>query len=360
MYKRQGYDKPGTPLKPVNGNLRTWKFEAKNVHDFAWAADPDYEHISARQGNTDFHVVYKPKAAADSTSWKAIAETAVKILPFMNRNFGEYAYPQYSFIHGGDGGMEYPMCTMLVSASVGTAIHEFVHSWYQGMLGTNESLYAWMDEGFTSYAQDLVDEFLSGRPSFEGVRLALQKNPDNARLKFFNDVLPQRNIDGFSGYYGLQQSGYEEPLSTHADYFSTNYAYANAAYAKGAVFLSQIGYIIGEEALKKTMLEYYRLWRFKHPNAVDFLRVAETTSDMQLLWFRDFFVNTVKTIDYGIDSIWQDEKNTNILLRRVGHIPMPIDVNISYSDGSKEVINIPTNLTSVSYTHLTLPTICSV
>jgi hypothetical protein len=162
-----GYDKPGTDLKPISNAKRTWHFVGNNIHDFVWAADPDYKHIVRKVTNgPDIHVIYndKPADTRDDSAWTVIADAAVKVLPFIEKNFGKYPYPQYSFIHGGDGGMEYPMATLIVSPSLGTAFHEWMHSWYQMMLGTNESLYAWMDEGFTSYAEDLVMSFYTGKP----------------------------------------------------------------------------------------------------------------------------------------------------------------------------------------------------
>ena len=86
--------------------------------------------------------------------------------PYMAKTFGPYPYKNYSFIQGGDGGMEYPMATLNKSASIGTAIHEWMHSWYQGMLGTNEFLYPWMDEGFTNYACERIIEFLEANKVF--------------------------------------------------------------------------------------------------------------------------------------------------------------------------------------------------
>ena len=87
-------------------------------------------------------------------------------------------------------------------------------------------------------------------------------------------------------------------MTTHADHFNTNFAYSNAAYSKGAVFLSQLGYITGEETRNKILLEYYKQWRFKHPNSNDFLRVAEKTSGLQLDWYKEYFDNGTKKIDY--------------------------------------------------------------
>ncbi|MEP7259100.1 MAG: M1 family peptidase, partial [Flavitalea sp.] len=114
-----------------------------------------------------------------------------------------------------------------------------------------------------------------------------------------------------------------------------------AAYSKGCVFLSQLGYIVGNETLGKIMLEYYRQWHNKHPNANDFIKVASTVSNMQLDWYQEYWVNGTKTIDYGIDSLWEEGGKSKIRIKRIGQIPMPIDVMIHYKDGSKELAYIP-------------------
>jgi aminopeptidase N len=147
--------------------------------------------------------------------------------------------------------------------------------------------------------------------------------------------------DNYGGYYSLVKSGREEPMTTHADHFNTNLAYGAAVYSKGCVFLSQLGYIAGEENLKKIMLEYYRLWRFKHPNVNDFIRVAEKVSDMKLDWYREYWISSTKTINYSIDSLWEEGGKTRIRLRRNGMIPMPIDFQLTFKDGSKELHYIP-------------------
>jgi len=101
------------------------------------------------------------------SQWDSVLELASKALPFIDKHYGEYPYKQYSFIQGGDGGMEYPMATLLKGAGEGVVLHEWMHSWYQMILGTNESLYPWMDEGFTSFAESNVQNFIhDNRDSF--------------------------------------------------------------------------------------------------------------------------------------------------------------------------------------------------
>jgi hypothetical protein len=336
-----GYEEPGAKLMRPPGKTLTWKFMAPNVHDFVWAADPDFIHIKKNIGIV-LHAFYKispthlgaqfdamsPRAKgmygnskqafidAYRKEWEGVLDLAEKAMPFMEETFGSYPYKQYSFIQGGDGGMEYPMATLLKGAGESVVIHEWMHSWYQGMLGTNESLYAWMDEGFTSYAENRVIAWLHQDKGFA-------------------------QQDSYDGYYALAKSGVEEPLSTHADQFESRFGYSVSSYSKGAVFMEQLGYIIGANNRDKVLKEYYRKWRFRHPELNDLMRIAENISGMQLDWYRSYWVNTTKTIDYGIDSLWQEGKNIRIRLKNTGRMPMPIDLMLTFKDGSRHLAYIP-------------------
>jgi hypothetical protein len=107
------------------------------------------------------------------------------------------------------------------------------------------------------------------------------------------------------------------------------------------MFLEQLGYITGEDVRDRILREYYRLWRFKHPNANDFMVVAQKVSGMQLDWYKEYWINTTKTIDYAIDSLWEDNGKSDIRLRMIGNMPMPIEVVVTYKDNSKEMAYIP-------------------
>ncbi len=342
-----GYDRPRTPLRSIASAKRTWHFVGKNIHDFVWAADPDFEHLVRKVPNGPaLHVLYNYKKdnPANDSAWNKVADAAQKMLPFIEKHFGKYPYPQYSFIQGGDGGMEYPMATLISGPSLGTVFHEWMHSWYQMMLGTNESLYAWMDEGFTSYAEDLVSAQYYGRPSIDEYKDALKKNPDNENLQKLITSLPDNHAGAYASYFALAKSGLEEPMTTHADHYNTNFAYSTDAYSKGETFVEQLGYIVGAPVRDQILLEYYNVWKFKHPNANDFMRIAEKVSGQQLDWYKMYWVNTTKTIDYGIDSLWEENGATKIRLKRIGKMPMPIDVSIQTKDGSMEQHIIPLDL----------------
>ncbi len=366
-----GYETAGTKVIRPAGNSLTWIFSAPNVHDFVWAADTGYTHISktVRDGLV-LHAFYKivPElltrqfngfsarqkqqyennaevfVATYANEWETILDKAAKVLPFIDKTFGKYPYRQYSFIQGGDGGMEYPMATLLKGAGTDNFFHEWMHSWYQMMLGTNESEYAWMDEGFTSYAEELVSGVYYNRSTLNLFKAILKQNPGDKNLAEAVNIVPENHCDAYIAYFKLVKSGLEEPMTTHADHFNTNYAYKTASYLKGEVFMEQLGYIIGADMRDKVLLEYYNQWRFKHPNVNDFIQVAEKQSGIKLDWYREYFVNTTKTIDYGIDSLWEEGGKTKIRIINRGKMPMPIDLQLTFKDGTKELHYVPMNL----------------
>jgi hypothetical protein len=326
--------------------IKSWNFKGSNIHDFVWAADNKFKHLSkeVRKGLT-LHVYYKDKDARADSAWANVLWAAEKMLPYMEKKFGAYPYPQYSFIQGGDGGMEYAMATLLKGPGLGTVFHEWMHSWYQHILGTNESLFPWMDEGFTSYAEEAVSyEYnLTYGPNspYISAREKAQMIAGNEKAK---TQLPAVQYANYMGYLGLAKSGLEEPMSTHSDHYNTNYAYSSAAYSKGGTFLGFLGYIVGEEKRDEILINYYNTWKFKHPNANDFIRVAEKTSGLQLEWLKEYWVNSTKTIDYGLNDIQATPSGAILSVQRIGKMPAPIEVLVTYKDGTAELHYIPLDL----------------
>ena len=309
-------------VKKPKGDKLTWHFFAPKVHDFTWAADPDYIHDTrvAKDG-TVLHFIYKNNPAIKE-NWTNLQPKTEELLLFFNENIGPYPWDQYTVIQGGDGGMEYAMLTLITGerafgSLVGVTSHELAHAWFQHLMATNESKHEWMDEGFTSYISTLAMDNVMGtnkEKPFEG---------------------------NYKGYERLAKSGVEEPLSTHADRYKLNFAYGVAAYTKGSIFLSQLGYIIGRENLDKTLKRYYHDWKFKHPTPNDFIRVAEKVSGAELDWYLMDWAQTTNTIDYGIKEVTESNGKTTIILERIGNMPMPIDLKVNYADGTEETVYIP-------------------
>lgn len=341
-----GFEAPGVKVPAATGSTLTWNFTGSNIHDFVWAADPTYKHLSKKTATgVMLNVFYKPVDAKADSSWYNVLWAAEKALPFMEKKFGKYPYPQYSFIQGGDGGMEYAMATLLKSSGLGTVFHEWMHSWYQHIMGTNESLFPWMDEGFTDYATGEVSDYYYTNWASQSPYTNDATKATIARMNEANKTkLPLHQSGSYEGYFGLVRSGLEEPLSTHADHYNTNLAYGAASYSKGATFMGQLGYIIGDSVRDKVLLNYYDQWHFKHPNANDFIRVAEKTSGLALQWYKEYWVNSTKTIDYAVGDISTKDDKTFINIKRVGKMPMPIEVLLTFKDGSKELHYIPLDL----------------
>tara|TARA_Y100001958_G_C21244617_1_gene573893 strand:- start:3200 stop:5011 length:1812 start_codon:yes stop_codon:yes gene_type:complete len=312
-------------------NNYIWNFKAKNVHDFVWAADPDYVHdiLKVDSENLELHFYYLETNDDMVKNWKRLQQDASKAFKFMNKIFGKYPYTKYSIIQGGDGGMEYPMATLITGersypSLLSVTIHEALHSWYQMLLGTNESYLAWMDEGFTSFAQNITQIYL------------------------FNDIYKLDLVNplrrSYERYYNFIKTGLEEPLSTHSDHFSTNQAYGVGSYTKGAIFLMQLGYIIGENILFKALKRYYNEWKFKHPDEYDFIRIIEKESGMELDWYIDYWIKTTHTIDYSLEIKEENENEILVSVNRIGKMPMPIEIEVVYEDSSKKIFYIPLSI----------------
>ena len=307
-------------IKKIKGDKLTWHFLAPNVHDFTWAADPNYAHDTMQVPDGPLlHFFYKNTMSKENLdNWKNVQAKTVELMQYYSSNVGLYPYNQYSVIQGGDGGMEYAMCTLITgegsfNSLFGVIAHEMAHTWFQFLLASNESKHEWMDEGFTSYISDWAENDI------------LNKNLEN----------PAKGA--YRAYVYLAKSGKEQPLTTHADRYAYNQAYGISAYSKGEVFLAQLGYIIGAENLKATIKKYFEDFKFTHPKPLDIIRTAEKVSGLELDWYLIDFGQTTNTIDYSVKAV-QDNK---ITLERIGLMPMPIDLTVTYTDGGTENYYIP-------------------
>lgn len=317
-------EKPKTSKKRI-----TWKFKAERVHDFAWAADPDYTHtVKMTDTGVEMHFFYQKNEKTAGT-WARLPEVMNEVFAYQNKMNGPYPYGKYSFIQGGDGGMEYPMATLITGersfrSLVGVSVHELLHSWYQGVLGTDESRYPWMDEGFTTYFSTFTMNHL------KKVGLLPEHKPSDNPYK-----------SSIQGYVRFVKTGLEEPMSTLADFFNTNSAYGVSSYVKGGVFLHGLKYMMGEEKFYDGMIKYFHTWKFKHPQPYDFIEIMKQESGLELNWYLNNMMNTLKVQEYGIDTLVMRDGKTILKLVNNGTFPMPVDMVVELKNGTEHFYTIP-------------------
>lgn len=329
-----GYESEGMDVKQQDGEKLQWHFRSENVHDFMWAADPDFTQITAQVPDGPLlRFFYQTDPVAENISeerstelekyWNHLPWYTVKAFEYMNKEIGPYPYNEYTVIQGGDGGMEYTMGTLITGnrsfkSLVGVTVHELIHAWFEGVLANNEVYDAWMDEGFTSYYTQFVTE----------------------------EIFNRNEEDPFSSQYARYRQiatapGLEEPMHIHSDHYDTNIAYSSASYTKGSIFLHQLGYVVGKDVLDRSMRRFYDTWKFKHPDGMDFLRIVEIESGMVLDWYYEYWITTTKKIDYSIESVKADGESTLITLKRKGLMPMPAEVEVTGSDNNSTIYYLP-------------------
>ena len=315
------YAPPGVAISRPAGSKLHWHFKARNVHDIAWSADPDYVHITRQVPGGPLLRFFYQDQPEEIAAWKTLPEMMERSFLFMNEHFGRYPYPEFSFAQGGDGGMEYPMLTLITGKRnpVGVSVHESVHSWFYGVLASNESRFGWMDEGFTEYASSLVMRHLMGG---EG----------------------DPHADAYKSYFQLAASPAHEPMSIHADHFATNYGYSATAYSKGEIFLRQLEAVIGERTVKKAMLDYFETCKFKHPEPIDLERVMEKAGGMELDWYFNEWINSTRTLDMAVDTVFARGDSVVIVLERRGGMIMPVDVEVAFAKRDATIYHVPLSL----------------
>jgi len=337
----------------AESTLVTWKFHAENVRDFAWSANEHYiwdvihwtPNLYAKPIRIQT-LYFKDK----SDFWKEAAKFTQHAISFFSNHFGMYAYPNCFVVEGVvGGGMEYPGITFIghygdeVSHSLfGVITHEVAHNWYPMMVGTNETAYGFMDEGFVTFMTILATENFYGRYN----NVYEWKSWFSKFLCFPNDNEREATQ---RGSLELQKSGFEEPISTHMYRFEHGQAGASI-YSKTGSVLLMLQYVLGDSAFEYAMKEYFKRWQFKHPYPEDFYAVMqEAGGQKDLRWFFDEWFNKTVTCDYGLNKMKYDtisinnEKiyRTKIEVYRNKPAVMPVDVAIEMADGSIKTVWLP-------------------
>ena len=305
---------------------RTWRFRARNVHDVAWAAAPDFRWDAASWNGILAQAYYEfPKAG---TAWEHAAEQTQWTIRQYSELFLPFPYPQATSVAGPVGGMEYPMFVMVhygnddPASIFGTINHEHGHEWFPMVVGSNERRYAWMDEGFNTYLNAFANEArYPGQSAYPGY------------LRNWADAVT---------------SGTQSPLMTAPDNIDPA-ALGAIGYRKPAlVLLTLRNHVVGAASFDTAFREYIRSWAFKHPTPGDFFRSIENSTGEDLSWFWRSFFYTTDVLDIGIDGVSTHSADgqtfATIALHRFTSIPFPVRLRVAYADGTTQDFSFPVNI----------------
>ena len=331
---------PSEIIKP-DGTFKTWIFNAINVHDAAYTFDPTYRIGEVKAGDVRCIALVQEQHAM---KWQNAAAYVAKVILNNSKNIGPYGYPKMISADAEDG-MEYPMITLNGGADPtyrGLFIHEISHNWFFGMMGSNETYRAFLDEGFTQfYTCDGWENIEGPYNLYPKTKHAYVRNhtdstlykETNAYLRHFNDVL----------------RGDETTLNTHSDYFNGALAHGGGygqVYMKTTVMLYNLRYVLGEDLFKAAMQNYFNQWKFCHPYPEDFRNSIIQFTHVDLNWFFDEWLETAKTIDYGIKKVKRVKGTKDqyaITFKRYGRMQMPIDFSVKTNTHDQYDFYIPNN-----------------
>ncbi len=289
-----------------NGSFKTWNFQAVNVHDFAWTADPTY-----RIGETTWNGIQCVAIAQENNAagWQQTAQFTAKVIATYSRDFGMYNYPKIVCADAADG-MEYPMITLdggYYPSHQGLIAHEVGHNWFFGMVGSNETYRAALDEGFTQFLTAWCMR-----------KLTKESQPELKRA--------------FAGYMEDAIDGTDEVLETHSNDFHSATGHGGGykhVYYKTASMLYNLQYYLGDSVFLQAMKNYVEQWKFCHPYIEDFRNSIIQSAQTDLNTFFDQWFQTNKSADYSIKRI-TPLKTTNyyrVTLQRNGKMVMPVDLD---------------------------------
>ena len=352
-FANKKWNEPPSTITPyTKGERKVWKFHAENVHDFAFTADPSYRIATAYWNGIEcVGIAQEPHASG----WQNSAELVAEIIKTFSNDIGMYAYPKMVAADAADG-MEYPMLTLDGGSEPGyrgLLVHEIGHNWFYGMVGSNETYRAAMDEGFTQFLTAWGLNKIDGKYIKEG----LPKS--NYKRKFY-EPKESRDARVYNSYLATAMQGRELPLNTHSNDFNNALHHEGGygmVYYKTATMLYNLQYVLGDSLFLATMQHYFDQWKMAHPYFEDFRNSVIQFTKVDLNWFFDEWFETTKKIDYSVNSI-KKIKGTDsfaIKLKRNGQMQMPIDFTITEKNGTQQSYHIPNTWFQKNTTATTLP-----
>ncbi|MBK6264440.1 M1 family metallopeptidase [Marivirga sp. S37H4] len=313
---------------PKQSGTSTWKFKMKNSRDVAFATSKafiwDAARINLPDGKTAMAQSAYPIESDGENAWSRSTEYTKASIEHYAKKWFNYPYPAAVNVAADIGGMEYPGLSFCGYQSQGKSLwgvtdHEFGHNWFPMIVGSNERLYAWMDEGFNTFIN-----FYSSEVFNEG--------------EYADDLHQPRQ------YASWLTSESREPIATFPDVVDTRNL-GMIAYVKPAMGLFMLReYILGHERFDNAFTAYIERWAYKHPQPDDFFNTIENVAGEDLSWFwRTWFFGN-GNIDLAIDGVYPYQGRYLVVLSNKGEVPMPVNMKVVYQDGTEEMINLPVEI----------------
>lgn len=301
-----------TAAGDANGRL-VWRYVADSVNDFAWATARKFVWQSTRatipgKGPVPIHMFYLPGRANLFANAGRITRHA---LEYYSELWFPYQFPQLTLQDGPSAGMEYPM---VINSNQGAADHEAAHQWWPMVVGTNETWYGWMDEGFNQYMNILSDAHAAGRE-------------------------PVLNTLGQS--YGAIAGNEAEPsMMWNANYAGPQF-YGFTTYRKTPLMLSMLGGIAGDSAVQRAHREWAIAWMFKHPSPWDWMFFMERALGRDLGWFWNGWLFGTESVDARISNVTINNGVTQVSVQQDGQMPSPVVLEVKFASSGPAIASLP-------------------
>jgi hypothetical protein len=311
----------------------TWRYTAKNVRDFAFAGGPNFQWDASGYNGILIEDLYRPNA----DKWKEVNRIGRETIKYFSEQWYRYPWSHATTVEGPIAGMEYPMLTFTPNAGTRedqqwVIAHEFGHEWFPMIVGSNERLYPWMDEGFNTFI-DLGNaaSYFRGTPYGDSIEVhPMHLYSDHAR------------------------PGEEQPLITNPTQVRDLFW---VGYQKPALMMQTLRYeVLGKDRFDKAFREYIKAWAFRHPTPADFFRLMRDESGMDLDWFWRGWIYSTARVDQAVDSVGiKPEAEALIYLSNRGTMVLPAEISLLFVDGSRSTLKLPIemwNLGSVFVYHV--------
>jgi hypothetical protein len=313
--------------RPATTGTLTWHFTADSVRDFAFAAGPEFRWDASGYKGILIQTLYRAKA----DKWEEANRMGREAIKYYSEQWFPYPYSHATTVEGPIEGMEYPMLTFCPNSPTREDLqwviaHEFGHQWFPMIVGSNERLYPWMDEGFNTFI-DLANAamFFAGTP--------------------YGDSIEQHPLNLYADH---GNSG-EQPLISNPTEVRDLFW---IGYQKPALMMQLLRYnVLGKDRFDAAFREYIKAWAFKHPTPTDFFRVMRDASGMDLDWFWRSWVYTTARLDQAVDSLSRDEAaGTRVFLKSNGTMLMPAELTITFEDGTTSDVSLPVEMWNLGST----------